>query len=129
MERQIIVTDKAPAAIGPYAQANRVGDFIFTSGQLPLDPVSGETVGVTVSTQLEQALKNLKALLEASGSSLEDVIKTTVFLTDKADFAQINGVYTQYFSGDRLPSRSAVAVNALPRGVLVEIEAIALVAR
>ena len=128
MEKLTITTDKAPAAIGPYAQANRVGNLVFTSGQIPLDPVSGEMVGITVSAQTEQVLKNLMAVLGAGGCSLDEVIKTTVFLTDIADFPQMNEVYARYFTGDRLPSRSAIAVDALPKGALVEIEAIALVA-
>ena len=126
MERQIISADRAPAAIGPYAQANRVGGLIFTSGQIPLDPKTGETVGATVSEQTVQVLENLSAVLEAGGSSLNAVVKTTVFLTDMSCFAEMNEVYARYFAGEQLPSRSAVAVRELPRGVLVEIEAIGL---
>lgn len=127
--RHIITTEKAPAAIGPYAQANRVGDLVFTSGQIPLDPLTGEVVGTGVAEQAEQVLKNLAAVLEAAGSSLSAVVKTTVFLQDMADFARMNEVYARYFTGEALPSRSAVAVRALPKGVLVEIEAIALMAQ
>ena len=126
LTRHIITTEKAPAAIGPYAQANRVDNLVFTSGQIPLDPSTGEVVGTGVAEQAEQVLENLAAVLEAAGSSLSAVVKTTVFLQNMADFAQMNEVYARYFTGDTLPSRSAVAVQALPKGVLVEIEAIAL---
>ncbi|GHU62062.1 reactive intermediate/imine deaminase [Clostridia bacterium] len=127
MGRTIIATDKAPAAIGPYAQANRAGDFVFTSGQIPLDPATGEIVGTTASEQTARAIENLKAVLEAAGSSLDKVIKTTVFLADIGDFAEVNGVYAKYFAGESLPSRSAVGVAGLPKGARVEIEAIAII--
>jgi 2-iminobutanoate/2-iminopropanoate deaminase len=127
MQRTIIATDAAPSAIGPYAQANRIGDLVITSGQIPLDPATGETVGTNVAEQTEQVLKNLQAVLVAAGSSLEKVVKTTVFLNSMDDFAAMNEVYGRYFSGPELPSRSAVAVDALPKAVLVEIEAIATV--
>ena len=127
MPRVIIKTDKAPAAIGPYAQANKVGDLVFTSGQIPLDPMTGEVVGNEICAQTEQVLKNLQALLEASGSGLQAVLKTTVFLADMDDFAAMNEVYARFFTGPELPSRSAVAVRALPKAVLIEIEAIASV--
>ncbi|MCL1846568.1 MAG: RidA family protein [Coriobacteriia bacterium] len=125
--RQVIATSKAPAAIGPYAQANRVGNLVFTSGQIPLDPATGEIVGATAADQAEQAIQNLACVLEAAGSSLDAVVKTTVFLQDMEDFAQMNLVYARFFTGEALPSRSAVAVAALPKGALVEIEAIGLV--
>jgi len=125
-ERKIISTDQAPAAIGPYAQANLAGGFIFTSGQIPLDPDSGLIEGQTIEEQTERALKNLKTILEASGSGLENVIKTTVFLTNMSDFARMNEVYARYFTGEKLPSRSAIGVASLPKGALVEIEAVAL---
>ena len=123
-----IQTDKAPAAIGPYAQANLTGGFIFTSGQIPIDPGTGELVAGPVEIQTERVLENLKAVLEAAGAGLDRVAKTTVFLADINDFAKMNEVYARYFTGDRLPSRSAVQVTALPGGALVEIEAIALAA-
>jgi 2-iminobutanoate/2-iminopropanoate deaminase len=127
MDRQIVSTDRAPAAIGPYAQANRVGDMLYTSGQIPLDPATGELVRGGIEEQAERALENLKAVVEAGGGSMDGVIKTTVFLKDMNDFAKMNEVYARYFTGGALPSRSAVAVAALPRGALVEIEAIALI--
>ena len=125
-DRKIISTDKAPAAIGPYAQANATGGFVFTSGQIPLDPETGAIVGQTIEEQAERAIENLKAVLESAGSDLANVVKTTVFLADMGDFAKMNEVYARFFTGDELPSRSAVQVAALPKGALVEIEAIAL---
>ena len=118
-------TDKAPAAIGPYSQAMVVGKLVYTSGQIPLDPVSGEMVGENVTQQAHQVCKNMKAVLEEAGSSLENVVKTTCFLADMADFAAFNAVYAEYFTGH--PARSCVAVKTLPKGVLVEVEVIALV--
>jgi len=126
VNRTIISTDKAPAAIGPYAQANRIGDFVFTSGQIPLDPATGELTGETIEDQTVRVLENLTAVLEAAGTSPDNVIKTTVFLKDINDFAKMNEVYARYFKGDKLPSRSAVQVAALPKGAMVEIEAIAI---
>lgn len=116
-------TDKAPAAIGPYSQAMVVGNLVYTSGQIPLDPVSGEMVGETVTEQAYQVCKNMKAVLEEAGSSLENVVKTTCFLADMADFAAFNAVYAEYFTGH--PARSCVAVKTLPKGALVEVEAVA----
>jgi 2-iminobutanoate/2-iminopropanoate deaminase len=118
-----IETSAAPAAIGPYSQAFVSGGFIFTSGQIPLSPESGEVAGGDIKTQTHQVIKNLKAVLEAGGSSLEKVIKTTCFLSDMANFAAFNEVYAQYFTGK--PARSTVAVKQLPRDVLVEVEAVA----
>ncbi len=118
-----INTDKAPAAIGPYSQAMVVGNLIFTSGQIPLDPETGCTVGDTVHEQTHRVCKNLEAVLSAEGASLSDAVKTTCYLTDMANFAEFNEVYAQYFTGN--PARSCVAVKALPKGVLVEIEVIA----
>lgn len=116
-------TDKAPAAIGPYSQAMVVGKLVYTSGQIPLDPVSGDMVGENVTEQAHQVCKNMKAVLEEAGSSLEHVVKTTCFLADMADFAAFNAVYAEYFTGH--PARSCVTVKALPKGALVEVEAIA----
>jgi 2-iminobutanoate/2-iminopropanoate deaminase len=119
----IIHTRAAPAAIGPYSQGFTVGNLLFTSGQIPLDPVSGEVSGKTVSEQAERAIANLKAVLEAGGSSLAKVIKTTCFLADMGDFAAFNEVYAKHFTGK--PARSCVAVKQLPKSVLCEIEAVA----
>jgi len=127
MDRQTISTDKAPAAIGPYSQANRIGDFLFTSGQIALDPQTGEMVGQTIEEQTVRALENLKVVVEAGGGKLSDVVKVTVFLKNIDDFAKVNEIYTRYFTGDSFPSRSAIAVAALPKDALVEIEAIAAV--
>ena len=118
-----VQTNAAPAAIGPYSQAMISGNLVYTSGQIPLDPVSGDRVGDSIAEQTEQVIKNLKAVLEASGSSLEKVIKATCFLADMADFPAFNEVYAKYFTGK--PARSTVAVKHLPRSVLVEIETIA----
>lgn len=125
MEKNRIHTDKAPAAVGPYSQAIRVGEFIFTAGQVALDPATGEMVGHDVAEQTEQVLKNLSAVLAAAGSSLDKVIKTTVFLQSMGDFAAMNAVYARHFP-EPFPSRSTVEVGALPKGGLVEIECIAL---
>jgi 2-iminobutanoate/2-iminopropanoate deaminase len=120
---KIIETKAAPAAIGPYSQAIVTGNLIFTSGQIPLSPESGQVVGNDIAAQAEQALKNLKAVLEAAGSALEKAIKTTCFITDMNDFGAFNEVYTKYFPNK--PARSCVAVKQLPKNVLVEIEAVA----
>ncbi len=119
-----ISTDRAPAAIGPYSQAVRCADLLFCSGQIPLDPTSGEVVGNTTAEQTDQVLKNLGAVLEAGGSGLDRVLKTTVFLADLRDFADFNAVYARYFPTIP-PARSAVQVAGLPRGVRVEVEAVA----
>jgi 2-iminobutanoate/2-iminopropanoate deaminase len=124
MERTIIVTDQAPSAIGPYSQATVAGGLVFCSGQIPLD-LKGQVVEGDITVQTEQVLRNLKALLEASGSSLAQVMKTTVFLADMNDFAAMNAVYGQYFTQSP-PARSTIQVARLPRDVRVEIEAIAL---
>ena len=126
-KRQTIHTDKAPAAIGPYAQANRIGDVVFTSGQIPLDPVTGELTGTIIEEQTARALENLKAVLEAAGTDLDNVVKTTVYLADMNDFSMMNEVYARYFTGEKLPSRTTVQVAALPKGALVEIEAVAII--
>jgi 2-iminobutanoate/2-iminopropanoate deaminase len=124
MEKSIIATEKAPAAIGPYSQAVRLGDFLFCSGQIPLVPGTSELRGTDVTEQSEQALKNLKAVLVAGGATLASVVKTTCFLRNMADFAAFNEVYARYF-GSEAPARSCFAVAELPRGALVEVEAIA----
>ncbi|MCQ2109869.1 MAG: RidA family protein [Bacteroidaceae bacterium] len=118
-----INTEKAPAAIGPYTQAKTVGNLVFTSGQIPIDPATGEFVEGGVEAQATQCIKNLSAVLEAAGSDLTKVIKTTCFLKNMSDFAAFNAVYAQYFT--EKPARSCVEVSALPKGALVEIELIA----
>ena len=122
--RTIISTPNAPAAIGPYSQAIRCGDMVYTSGQIPLDPATGAVVGDEIRTQAEQVMRNLSAVLTAAGSSLEKAVKTTCFLSDMADFAAFNEVYAAYFTTN--PARSCVAVKTLPKGVLVEVEVVAL---
>ncbi|HTI14095.1 MAG TPA: RidA family protein [Dictyobacter sp.] len=126
MERTPISTTQAPAAIGPYSQAIRVGQFIYTSGQIPLDPTTGQIVGADVREQTHRVLQNVQAVLESAGASLQSVIKTTVFLTDMGNFQTMNDVYASYF-GEVAPARSAVAVVELPRKALVEIECVALI--
>ena len=118
-----ISTDKAPAAIGPYSQAKVVGNLMFASGQCPFDPATGAIVGEEISAQAERACENAKALLEAAGSDLTKVIKTTCFIADMADFAAFNEVYAKYFT--EKPARSCVAVKQLPKNVLCEIEFVA----
>lgn len=117
-------TDKAPAAIGPYSQAIEVNGMVFASGQIPLDPTTGNVVEGGIKEQTRQALTNAKAIMEAAGLSLANVVKTTVFMADMADFAAMNEVYSTFFT-EPYPARSAVAVKALPKGVLVEVECIA----
>jgi 2-iminobutanoate/2-iminopropanoate deaminase len=124
-QREQISTAQAPAAIGPYSQAIRTDSFIFASGQVALDPASGQLTGEDVRAQTCQAMENVKAVLEAAGTSLANVVKTTVFLTSMANFSAMNEVYGQYF-GEAPPARSTVAVAELPRGALVEIEVLAL---
>ena len=118
-----IFTDKAPAAIGPYSQAMVVGNLVYTSGQIPINPASGNIEATDIVSQTEQVLNNLSAVLEAAGASTDSVVKTTCFLADMADFAAFNEVYAKYFPS--CPARSCVAVKALPKGSLVEVEAIA----
>jgi len=118
-----VSTDKAPAAIGPYSQAVVVNNTVYTSGQIPINPATGNVEAVGISAQTEQVMKNLGAVLEAAGSSYEKAIKTTCFLAEIADFAAFNEVYAKYFTGK--PARSCVAVKDLPKGVLVEVEVIA----
>lgn len=121
--KKIIATENAPQAIGPYSQAIACGNFLFTSGQLGLDPKTGNFVEGGVTEQTEQVIRNLKAVLEKAGFSLENVVKTTCFLADMNDFAAMNEVYRKHFTGD-YPARSAVAIKTLPKNGLVEIEAI-----
>ena len=118
-----ISTDKAPAAIGPYSQGFVSGNILFSAGQIPLDPVTGEIVGEDITSQTEQVMKNLGAILEAAGSSYEKTLKTTCFLSDMGNFGAFNEVYGKYFTGK--PARSCVAVKTLPKNVLVEVEVIA----
>jgi 2-iminobutanoate/2-iminopropanoate deaminase len=123
-DRKRIHTDGAPAAIGPYSQAIVSGGFVFTAGQIGLDPGSGEFVEGGVAEQAERALKSLSAVLEAAGSSMKDVVKTTLYLADMGDFVTVNEIYAGYFS-EPFPARSAVQAADLPKGALVEIDAIA----
>ena len=116
-------TEKAPAAIGPYSQAIIIGDLVFTSGQIPINPETGDLTGTNSAAQAEQACKNISAVLEAAGSSIEKTVKTVCFLQNMEDFTAFNEVYAKYFVSK--PARSCVAVKALPKGALVEIEAIA----
>ena len=122
---EIIHTKKAPEAIGPYSQAMKVGDFVFTSGQVPLNPETGEVVCTDVEGQAKQALENVKNVLEAGGSDLNHVVKTTVYIQNMDDFGKINEIYASYFI-NVFPARSCVEVSKLPKGVLVEIEAIGI---
>lgn len=125
MDKEVIHTDAAPGVVGPYSQGVRAGGFIFTAGQIALDPVSGKMVGDTIEEQTRRVLENLKAVLEAAGSGMHKVVKTTVFITDMAQFARMNAVYTEYFPAP-YPARSTLPMAALPLGGLVEIECIAL---
>lgn len=125
--RKVVSTKNAPAAIGPYSQANIFGNLVFTSGQVPLIPETGTVVPGEIEEQTEQSLKNVKAILEEAGSSMEKVLKTTVFIKDMNDFAKVNGIYAKFFTEGSFPSRSAVEVARLPKDVLVEIEAIAYI--
>ncbi len=120
---QVTQTDRAPAAIGPYSQAVEYGGFLFTSGQVPLDPATGEVVGSSITEQAEQVMKNLEAILGANGLDCTAAVKTTCYLADMDDFAAFNDVYGRHFTGK--PARSCVAVKALPKGVLCEVEVIA----
>lgn len=125
MALKYINTPDAPAAIGPYSQAIIHGDIMFASGQIPLDPKTGEVVGTTIEEQTEQVMKNVGAILKAAGADFTDVIKTTCFLADMKDFAAFNQIYGAYFTGK--PARSCVAVKDLPKGVLCEVETITAV--
>ena len=120
-----ITTTKAPAAIGPYSQAKVVNSILYTSGQIPLNPKTGEVAGTEIAEQTEQVMKNIAAILEESGTDFENVIKTTCFLDNMNDFGTFNTIYEKYFIGK--PARSCVAVKQLPKGVLVEVEVIAVI--
>lgn len=122
--KKAIATKNAPDAIGPYSQAIEVGDMIFTSGQIPVDPKTG-VLQLEIEAASRQCLENVKAILEAAGSDMSKVVKTTVFLASMDDFAKMNAIYESYFTQGALPARSAVEVGALPKGAIVEIEAIA----
>ncbi len=120
---EVIFNEKAPAAIGPYSQGYKVGNLVITSGQIPVDPATGNVVDGGIEAQTERVCRNLQLVLQAAGCELTDVVKTTCFLKEMSDFAAFNGVYAQYFTGK--PARSCVAVKQLPKDVLVEIECIA----
>lgn len=122
--KTVISTAKAPAAIGPYSQAIQVGHLVYTSGQIPIDPATGQFVEGGIKEQTRQSLLNVKAILEEAGLTMENVVKTTVFMADMGDFAEMNAVYAEFFS-EPFPARSAVAVKSLPKGALVEIEVVA----
>jgi 2-iminobutanoate/2-iminopropanoate deaminase len=123
---QHIATDRAPAAIGPYSQAVRAGAFLFCSGQIPMEPASGEMVSGDIAQETRRVLENLKAVVEDAGGSLQDVVKVTVYLADLADFAAMNAVYEEYFGGAK-PARATIQAAALPRGALIEVDCIAVV--
>lgn len=125
MNKEVIFTEKAPKAIGPYSQAQKVGDLLFTSGQIPLNPFTGELV-TEIKAATKQSLENVKAILEAAGTSLENVVKTVVYIKDMNDFGEVNEVYGGYFK-ENAPARSCVEVARLPKDALVEIEAIAII--
>ena len=122
--KKVISTPKAPAAIGPYSQAIQVGNLIYTSGQIPIDPATGQLVEGGIKEQTRQSLNNIQAILQEAGLTMASVVKTTVFLADMADFAEMNSVYAEFFT-EPYPARSAVAVKTLPKNALVEIEVVA----
>lgn len=126
MKKNIIATANAPAAIGPYSQAIDCGSFIVTSGQIPIDPATGNLVEGGITAQTRQSLTNVKVVVEAAGLTMDHVAKTTVFLQNMADFAAMNAVYAEFFTEGNYPARSAVEVGALPKGALVEIETICI---
>lgn len=125
MEKEIVVSDRAPKAIGPYSAGVKAGNFVYTAGQLGIDPATGEFVPGGVEAETRQALINLKAVLESAGTSLNHVVKTTVFLRDMNDFGMMNGIYAQFFT-ENFPARSAIQVARLPKDGAVEIEAVAI---
>ena len=122
--KQVISTHQAPAAIGPYSQAIRVGNLLYTSGQIPINPATGNFVDGSIKEQTRQSLTNIKAILEEAGLTMAHVVKTTVFMADMNDFADMNAVYAEFFT-EPYPARSAVAVKTLPKGAVVEIEVVA----
>ena len=122
---KVVYTEKAPAAIGPYSQAMIINDMVFTSGQIPVNPATGEIAGASIEEQAEQVMKNLGAVLEAAGTSYENAVKTTCFLADMGDFAAFNEIYAKYFV--KKPARSCVTVKTLPKNVLCEVEVIAAI--
>ena len=122
--KKMISTSKAPAAIGPYSQAIQVGNLIYTSGQIPIDPATGQLVEGGIKEQTRQSLNNIQAILQEAGLTMASVVKTTVFMADMADFAEMNSVYAEFFT-EPYPARSAVAVKTLPKNALVEIEVVA----
>lgn len=122
---KIIATDKAPAAIGPYSQAVQAGGLVFCSGQIPLDPVTGELVSGDIRIETKRVMENLQGVLEAAGCTFKHVVRTTIYLVDMADFPAVNEVYGGYFAAEK-PARATVAVQALPKGVRVEIDAVAV---
>lgn len=126
MKRDVIKTDAAPGAVGPYSQAVRTGNLVFCSGQIPIDPATGEFAGSDIESQTRQCMENLKAVLEKAGSSFDNCVKMQIYLTDMGDFGQVNRVYGSYFRHEP-PARACVAVAALPKGARVEIEAIGIV--
>lgn len=126
MNKEIISTKNAPAAIGPYSQAVKVGNLVYTAGQIPVDPATGKLVEGDISVQTDQVMQNLNAVLTAAGSSMDNVVKTTVFLTDMFHYTAVNEVYGRYLSVSP-PARSAIQVTALPLNALIEIEAVAIV--
>lgn len=125
LRMKVLHTDKAPAAVGPYSQAIKVGDLIYTSGQLALDPKTGDLVNDEIQAATRRSLDNIKAILEEAGSSLDKVVKSTIFLSDMENFAKVNEVYGEYFSGHK-PARSCIEVARLPKDALIEIEVVAL---
>ena len=128
MRREPVKTSNAPAALGPYSQAIKVGEFVYTSGQVAIDPATGEFIGGSIAEQTERVLKNVAAVLEAAGSGLDQVVKTLVFLSDMEDFAAMNEVYGKFFTGAP-PARSTVQAARLPKDARVEIEAVALITK
>lgn len=125
--KKVIATSKAPAAIGPYSQAVQVGNLLFASGQIPLDPETGEIVGEDIETQTRQVIKNVTAIVNKAGGTVKDIVKTTVFIKDMDDFVKVNDIYSEVFT-ENPPARSTVEVARLPKDVLIEIEVIAVIA-